>query len=185
MDPLSRCQIATPEAAVRLLWKMALERRPNLSAGRVLDLGAGDGRFALGGTYSEYVGLELDESKIARHHLPPRARVLRQDALEWADANFDLCIGNPPYVRHHSLSAEWRKVVLDRFSRECGLRIKQTANAFILFMAQALLRTKSDALVVQLVPFEWVTETKRSRVARLHRRAEVGSFRISIQGQPV
>jgi len=143
---------------------MALRRRPGLKKGRVLDLGAGDARFAFAGKYAEYVGLEVDEAKLPTAPLPAGARVERRDAMHWNDADFDLCIGNPPYVRHHHLDGAWRSKVLARFKQEAALSIKQTANAFILFLTQALLRTKSDALVVQLVPFEWVSRPSASEL---------------------
>jgi hypothetical protein len=156
-EHLQRCQVATPQKVVNLLWAMALQKRPGVSKGRVLDLGAGDARFAFSGKYREYVGLEIDASKLPSSALPVGARVEKVDAMLWKDADFDLCIGNPPYVRHHNLDGEWRTKVLKRIYKEASLSIKETANAFVLFLAQALLRTKSDALVVQLVPFEWVS----------------------------
>ena len=108
---------------------MALQRRPGLKKGRVLDWGAGDARFAFCGKYREYVGLEVDEAKLPTAPLPAGARVERRDAMQWNDADFDLCIGNPPYVRHHHLDGAWREKVLGRFKQEAAVSIKQTANA--------------------------------------------------------
>jgi len=38
-----------------------------------------------------------------------------------------------------------------------GPTLKKTANAFVIFLTQALLKTHDTGLVVQLVPYEWVT----------------------------
>nr|WP_297384529.1 class I SAM-dependent methyltransferase [uncultured Roseateles sp.] len=158
IEHLSRCQVSTPPEIVDLLWALALERRGGKTFPRVLDLGAGDARFARRcEAYESYTGVELDKKKAKSAVLPPGARVQVSDAMKLRDGGYDLCIGNPPYIRHHNLDGEWRAKVLQRFSRQAGVNMKSTANAFVLFLLQALLKTAEDGLVVQLVPFEWVT----------------------------
>jgi predicted RNA methylase len=158
IEHLSRCQVSTPPEIVDLLWRLALERRQGKAFPRVLDLGAGDARFARArNAYESYTGVELDKKKVQAASLPPGAKVQVADAMTWKEAGFDLCIGNPPYIRHHNLDREWRAKALERFSKQAGVNVKSTANAFVLFLLQALLKTTDDGLVVQLVPFEWVT----------------------------
>lgn len=158
IEHLSRCQVATPPEIVDLLWQLALERRPGRFFSRVLDLGAGDARFArVQHAYQSYLGLELDNKKAQAAMLPAGAKLRVADAMKWNEGGYDLCIGNPPYIRHHNLDREWRTKVLDRFGKQANVRLKSTANAFVLFLLQALLKTADDGLVIQLVPFEWVT----------------------------
>jgi hypothetical protein len=38
-----------------------------------------------------------------------------------------------------------------------GPALKKTANSFVIFLTQALIRTKTDGIVAQVVPYEWVT----------------------------
>ena len=155
---LRRCQVETPPDLVDLLWSHALRRRNDKPFQSELDLGAGDGRFAAPfANYKQYVGYEIDPRKYADVILPRGARIKGQDALLANPRNFDLCIGNPPYIRHHDLTPRWHQGVLDKLGAEADIEIKQTANAFVLFLLQAMLRTSSTGLVVQLIPFEWVT----------------------------
>lgn len=152
-----RCQVETPQEIVDLLWRMARDRRNGAAFRRVIDLGAGDGRFAQAkDAYRQYVGIEYDRQKIPAK-LPRGAAIVDADALAWKEGGYDLCIGNPPYIRHHHLEADWRDQVLQQFESDLGVSLKRTANVFVLFLMQALRRTRDDGLVVQLVPFEWVS----------------------------
>jgi hypothetical protein len=154
---LKRCQVETPPQIVDLVWKHALRRRAGKFE-KVLDLGAGDGRFGnVRNRFGRYLGIELDSSKTKLAALPKNAKLNVQDAFELSGDTFDLCIGNPPYIKHHDLGARWHARVLRRIQSESGVKLKATANAFVLFLMQALLRTKPTGLVVQLVPYEWVS----------------------------
>jgi hypothetical protein len=156
-EHFQRCQVETPQDIVRLLWQIASLLRQGVPFARVADLGAGDARFAeVAHAYEQYIGVERDKAKLPRR-LPKGASVVVGDALLWKEKGFDLCIGNPPYIRHHHLEPAWRTRVLDTFKNEHGVALKRTANLFVLFLMQALQCTTDDGLVVQLVPFEWVT----------------------------
>lgn len=157
-EHLKSCQVETPHKIVELAWKIARERRMEKKFGKVVDLGAGDARFAKPTDfYKSYVGIEFDQQKTRGLSLPSNARIIEADAMTWGDAGYDLCIGNPPYIRHHNLDAGWRSDVLKDMDERSGIRLKKTANLFVLFLAQALIKTKHDGLVVQVIPFEWVT----------------------------
>lgn len=161
-----RCQVETPKEIVDLLWDMALRRRPGIRFERVADLGAGDARFArVADAYKHYFGIERDAQKIPAK-LPRGASVTLGDALSWQESGFDLCIGNPPYIRHHHLEPKWREKTLARFEREEGVAFKRTANLFVLFLMQALRCVHEKGLVVQLVPFEWVTRPSAEELRR-------------------
>jgi len=157
-EHLERCQIATPHDVVSLLWALARGERKGRKFGRVIDLGAGDARFAQDGRhFREYLGIERDTSRYRGAKLSANATILHQDALNVRDSGFDLCIGNPPYIRHHHLEPAWRDHAHHQLKELGGPVLKLTANLYVLFLAQALLLTKAAGLVVQLIPFEWVT----------------------------
>lgn len=157
-DHLQRCQVETPTDVVDLVWKLAMQARPGQKFKSVLDLGAGDGRFGkVKGVFERYTGVETDPRKVDRAVMPVGSKLVVGDALEWPTSGYSCAIGNPPYIRHHGLDPKWREQVLSRMAAEGGPALKKTANIFVMFLAQALLRTSKNGLVVQLIPYEWVT----------------------------
>ena len=152
---LNKCQVDTPLEIVEFVWSLVYKYRKDIN--KVLDLGAGDGKFSLFGSYSEYVGYEIDSNRAGSSSLPPNACLRNECAITYIDSDFDLCIGNPPYVRHHDLNDEWQKKIASDLSNDMGFRLDRRSNAFIYFLCQAILKTKRDGLVVQLIPYEWVS----------------------------
>src|SRR4051812_38116620 len=75
---LDRCQVDTPDSVVRLVWKLVHGRRDKIR--KVIDFGAGDGRFASHGRYKEYLGYEIDPSRRVIARMPKGARVLHKCA---------------------------------------------------------------------------------------------------------
>ena len=137
---LKRCQVETPPDIVQLVWTLVSGMRSGEKFDSVLDLGAGDGRFSQApGFYKKYTGIELDQSRIDSAQLPLRASLVFADALAWEGSDYSICIGNPPYIRHHDLDNNWRDLALHAISRDGGPALKKTANAFVIFLAQALL----------------------------------------------
>jgi hypothetical protein len=65
---LQRCQVETPSDLVRATWRHVHDFRKELA--KVVDFGAGNGRFAHYGNYREYIGYEIDGSLIAEVDLP-------------------------------------------------------------------------------------------------------------------
>ncbi|KQY85967.1 hypothetical protein ASD35_20240 [Pelomonas sp. Root1444] len=125
---------------------------------RVLDLGAGDARFSRAvDAYDSYTGIEFDPAKAHSVTLPEKAKLIEADAMAWVDQGFSLCIGNPPYIRYHGLEVKWREKALQTLEDATGVQLKRSANAFVMFLLRALQLTADDGLVVQLIPFEWVT----------------------------
>lgn len=160
---LTRCQVETPHDVVQLVWSLLSKQRPNQVFDSVLDLGAGDGRFShVKGAYREYTGIERDKTKVAKANLPLGAKLLVADALKWNGKDYELCVGNPPYIRHHGLEPAWRDSALKKIKNEGGPSLKKTANAYIIFLTQALIRTKATGIIAQVVPYEWVTRPSAS-----------------------
>lgn len=153
---LAKCQVDTPPGIVALIWQIVGRYRSQVR--KAFDAGAGDGRFAVGGNYKQYIGYELDSRRIPVRSLPKNATILRSDAFALdGPFDFDLAIGNPPYVRHHDLDDEWRTHVSAWIESRVGVRPSGWSNAYLYFFWLALIATTNDGLVVYLVPFDWVS----------------------------
>ena len=153
---LSKCQVDTPESIVRFVWAQISVRRPIVKT--VADFGCGDGRFASFGAYEQYDGFEIDPVRISQFTDKPNQRIHVGCAFELASASrYDVCLGNPPYIKHHDLSAEW----LDRIERRLGSMIDYVgdgrSNAYIYFLWLSLASVRDDGLVALVIPFEWIS----------------------------
>ena len=153
---LDRCQVDTPVAVVQSAWNRVREFRPG-KVGKVVDLGAGDGRFARFGSYESYVGYEIDENRSANATVPPNARLVNCCAFSDCEADADVCIGNPPFVRNQQIPGDWRRYVQGLLRERTGVTVSGLANAWQFFFLNALARLKFDGLAALIVPFEWVS----------------------------
>ena len=152
---LSRSQVDTPTDVVSLFWKIAHSYRERFSS--VLDLGAGDGRFALGGRYKSYLGLEIDRDRLSSASLPSKARILHTCAFRHQPTGYSACIGNPPYVRHHDLEYSWRDRIANRMSETTGQLVNRKCNLYIYFLYLAIQKCHAKGIVAVIVPYEWVS----------------------------
>ena len=153
---LDRCQVATPIELVRWTWERVHRVRPTRIR-RVLDLGCGDARFSRYGDFDNYVGVEIDSKHEVDPSIPQNVDIDYGCALLRNYDGYDVCIGNPPYVRHHDMDSEWQCAVAGYLSENANRSIDLRANAFLYFMLKALLSTDRDGLVALIVPFEWVS----------------------------
>ena len=169
---LSRCQVDTPEKIVSFLWEIVRSYRSELTD--IVDLGAGNGQFAAHNKlkYRSYTGYEIDNSRMRELSLPKNAVIKKRCAFGIDSGNYDLCLGNPPYVRHHDIDTDWQKKVFEQIESRLGIKLKRTANLFALFLAQALHITKKDGLVVQIIPYEWVTRPNTAPIRELIKKNE-------------
>ncbi len=162
---LRRSQVSTPPKVISLFWRLVREFRPK--PGQILDLGAGDGRFACGGNYSKYDGVEIDPQACRGIRLPQNARMHTTCAFRLKEYGYDACIGNPPYVRHHDIEDEWRQRATARIRRELGVQLSGKSNLYLYFLCLAMLKTQPDGLVALILPFEWVSRPS-ARPIRSH-----------------
>ena len=150
---LERCQVDTPETLVAAAWRHVKEYRREVS--KVVDFGAGDGRFSRYGEYDQYIGYEIDKNRCGP--VGPRAKI--RNACAFADTidDADLCIGNPPFVRNQDLPKGWRSTVSDLLRQRTGIHLSGLANAWQYFFLLSLASLKPDGLCVLVIPFEWVS----------------------------
>ena len=175
---LDRCQVDTPSELVSAAWDHVSSLRT--SVGKVLDLGAGDARFAFGGAYDEYIGYEIDAERCADARLPDHARLVNRCAFSDDIDDADLCIGNPPFVRNQDLPAGWREQASKVLWRRLGISVSGLANAWQYFFLQSLASLKDDGLCVLIIPFEWVSRPSaralRDYISKQH--WEVSVYRL-------
>jgi len=153
---LDRCQVDTPDEVVRSIWTHVKKHRPR-EIGKVLDLGAGDGRFARHGSYRWYIGYEIDDTKYADVALPTGATLVNECAFSHSTADADVCVGNPPFVRNQDIPTGWREHAHGEVLRRTGVAVPGLANAWQYFFLNALACLKADGLAALVVPFEWVS----------------------------
>jgi Eco57I restriction-modification methylase len=152
---LDRCQVDTPLHVVEEVWRQVRERRQKLL--HAVDFGAGDGRFARGGTYNRYTGFEIDPLRCTTSDLPPGAQLRLVCAFEETLEQVDLCIGNPPYVRNQDLPAGWRQRAESILKERTGVSMSGLANAWQYFFLLSLATTSSTGLTALVIPYEWVS----------------------------
>jgi adenine-specific DNA-methyltransferase len=167
--PVERREVGatyTPNPIVAAMTRWA---RNNIEPGRIVDAGAGSGRFlvAAGRTFkrADLLGVEIDPvaAIVARGHLAAaglesRARMQLADYRDLtldASASPTLFIGNPPYVRHHRITSEWKKWLTTR-AAEHGLPASQLAGLHVyFFLATAGIAKPGDAGVF-VTAAEWL-----------------------------
>ena len=176
---LDRCQVDTPHALVSKVWALINERRRH--AGRVVDFGSGDARFAFAGSYASYEGFEIDRSRYSSVELPFKAVIKNACAFSVDISNADVCVGNPPYVRNQDLPVGWRQSAAATIERRLGIRISGLANAWQYFFLLSLASTKCDGLVAIVIPFEWVSRPSSSALREYIKRQgwSVNVYRLS------
>ena len=150
---LERCQVDTPDTLVEAAWRHVGKCRKKV--GKVVDFGAGDGRFANYGEYDQYIGYEIDKSRCG----PVGRRAKIRNACAFVDTidDADLCIGNPPFVRNQDLPKGWRSGVSDLLRQRTGVQISGLANAWQYFFLLSLASLKPNGFCVLIIPFEWVS----------------------------
>lgn len=153
---LDRCQVDTPIDMVEATWKHVHTLRQG-NIGKVIDLGAGDGRFARYGQFDSYVGYEIDADRCMGDRLPENAELLNRCAFSDLATDADVCIGNPPFVRNQDIPKGWRDRVHRVMRERTGVQISGLANAWQYFFLNALASVKADGLVALIVPFEWLS----------------------------
>jgi hypothetical protein len=152
---LSRSQVATPSSVVSLFWQLTKQYRQRLKS--VLDMGAGDCRFAKGGFFDRYVGVEIDEERVKVAKPPANGTIIRDCAFRHDASGYSACIGNPPYARHHDIESPWKENTIARLERELGVSLNKHANLYLYFFCLGLLKSLEDGLVALVIPYEWVS----------------------------
>lgn len=166
----------TPRPIVRAMADWAAARAP----ARVVDPGAGTGRFIVAAGRrlpgAALVATEVDPlaGLLLRAHLACAGMAKRASVLVGDYRSLSLpplgdptlFIGNPPYVRHHLVGAEWKGWLVRR-AAELGLRASQLAGLHVhFFLATAHLARPGDYGTF-VTAAEWLDVNYGSLVRRL------------------
>ena len=152
---LSESQVTTPEPVVSLFWQLTKRHRKHLAT--VLDMGAGDCRFGHGGSFDRYIGVEIDAERVAVAKPPVNGKIIAGCVFEHQGRDYDACIGNPPYARHHDIQSLWKERTVARLEREIAIALNKHCNLYIYFLCLGLLKSRQDGLVALVIPYEWVS----------------------------
>ena len=148
-------QVSTPQSVVSLFWRLVSRHRERLTT--VLDMGAGDCRFAKGGHFEYYVGVEIDRRRVDTAQPPGNGEIVHECVFRHGGRDYDACIGNPPYLRHHDIETPWKERTVARLERELGTTLNRHANLYLYFLCLALLKSNDTGLVALVIPYEWVS----------------------------
>ena len=127
-------------------------------------MGAGDCRFAHGGDFKRYVGVEIDRKRSETARLPPNATLVHSCAFRHRGQDYDACIGNPPYVRHHYLERPWKEKTVAGIEDALGVTLKRNCNLYLYFLCLGLVKTHAKGLVAMVIPYEWVSRPSASPI---------------------
>ena len=167
----------TPSAIVAAMLAWAAEVG---SPARVVDPGAGSGRFLLEAgrrfNSAELVGIEIDPlaAAVARGNLAAaglcrRARIVLGDwraGCDLGQGGRSLFIGNPPYVRHHLIEPCWKEWLVRR-ARDLSLSASQLAGLHVYFLLATALRARDGDFGAFITAAEWLDVNYGSLVREL------------------
>lgn len=136
---------------------------------RIIDPGAGSGRYLLAAAArfpkAELVGIEIDplaamlcRANLAVAGLAERSTVILGDYRAFRPARVTgatLYIGNPPYVRHHQISPDWKRW-LSAEATKGGYRHSQLAGLHAHFFLATAVQAQAGDYGTFITAAEWL-----------------------------
>lgn len=169
--------VYTPPAIVRsmMTW-LAAQGSP----ARIVDPGAGSGRFILAAgkafPNAKLVAVEMDplaalmlRANVKAHGWGDRVTVMVKDYREIhlpRCAGVTAFIGNPPYVRHHEIADDWKSWYSSNFS-ELGIKASALAGLHLHFFLQTRLLAKPGDVGAFITSAEWMDVNYGSALRKL------------------
>ncbi|HTD58076.1 MAG TPA: N-6 DNA methylase, partial [Solirubrobacteraceae bacterium] len=152
-------QFFTPAPIAELMADAVREVEP----ATILDPGVGGGILLRAvGEGPRLFGLDIDAAAVdlATTSMPGEHEIVLGDFLDaerWplAETTFDAVIANPPYVRHHNLSAE-HKLLARHYSSRLGVKVSSLSGSYVYFFLEALLRLNDGGRLVFITPTEFL-----------------------------
>lgn len=150
------------------------------SPARIVDPGAGSGRFILaaGEAFPEaqLVAVEMDPlaALMLRANLSARGWLERATVLvkDYREVRLPRCagitafIGNPPYVRHHDIAEDWKAWYASNFAH-FGIKASALAGLHLHFFLQTRLLAKAGDVGAFITSAEWMDVNYGSALRRL------------------
>ena len=159
---------------------------------RIVDPGAGSGRFLIAAARAfpraKLVGVEKDpmaalmlRANIAANGWARRATVLVEDFREVQLPAIDgktAFIGNPPYVRHHDISAQWKRWYSRTFSA-LGIDASELTGLHLHFFLKAYLLAEKGDIGAFITSSEWMNVNYGSALRDLFVK-EMGGINLQV-----
>ena len=177
LDRRASGAVYTPAPIVRsmLAW-VASQGAP----GRIVDPGAGSGRFILAAgeafPKAELIAVEMDplaalmlRASLAARGWTKRTKVLVSDYRDITLPKFagvTAFVGNPPYVRHHDIGPEWKAWYSTQFA-DLGIKASALAGLHLHFFLQTRLLAKAGDVGAFITSAEWMDVNYGSALRRL------------------
>lgn len=169
--------VYTPQPIVKSMMTWLASQ---VSPARIVDPGAGSGRFILAaGTAfprAQLVAVEIDPlaALMLRANLNVRGWSERSTVLVKDYRKVDLpClagatafIGNPPYVRHHDIAERWKAWYTSRFA-DLGIKASALAGLHLHFFLQTRLLAKAGDVGTFITSAEWLDVNYGSALRQL------------------
>jgi hypothetical protein len=160
-------QTYTPAAIVEAMVSWAHDQSESIE--RIVDPGTGSGRYLLAAgrrfTNAVLVGSEVDplaaliaRANLATTGMADRATIHLVDFRALDIPAIDgrtLWLGNPPYVRHHQVAAEWKRWLVTT-ARGRGLDASALAGLHVHFFLATAEHGKADDLGAFITSAEWL-----------------------------
>jgi adenine-specific DNA-methyltransferase len=162
--------VYTPPTVASAILEFLTDRLPDRPL-QVLEPSVGDGAFlrdwerpSLGPHH--YTLVDINETVISELELQlnkPAATFISADFTRFAidhmregNEPFDLVIGNPPFIRKHNFSAEFKEN-LAAFSETFGYPLADLKNSWAAFLVAATQLVSADGIVALILPYELMT----------------------------
>lgn len=170
----------TPIVDAMVDWAAAFAAAGGCRPVRVVDPGVGSARFLLAAARrfpdAELIGIDIDPlaTLIARGNLAAAGFARRSQVIlgDYRELNLQptdgktLFVGNPPYVRHHLLSAKWKEW-LSAEGRRLGHSVSQLAGLHVHFFMATVLQAKAGDFGSFITAAEWLDVNYGRLVRRL------------------
>jgi predicted RNA methylase len=136
---------------------------------RIVDPGAGSGRFMIAAGHvfpdARLIGIELDplaaqllRANLAIHGFTGRATILEADYRSAELPRMKgktLFVGNPPYVRHHGISADWKRWYRAA-AAEIGIKASGLAGLHLHFFMRTVQLARPGDIGAFITSAEWM-----------------------------
>ena len=173
-------QTLTPPSIVASMIEWSARQAGRAGPHRVVDPGTGSGRFLLAAGRrwpgAELIGIETDpaaalvaRANLAAAGLAARATVICGDyrtARIGTASGRTLFLGNPPYVRHHQIPADWKRWLADT-ARQRGLAASGLAGLHVHFFLATALHAAPGDIGTFITAAEWLDVNYGSLVRSL------------------
>jgi hypothetical protein len=173
-------QTLTPSPIVASMIEWAARQPGDAGPRRVIDPGTGSARFLVAAgrrwPQAELIGVETDpvaaliaRANLAAAGLASRATVIRDDyrSVRIPPASGPtLYLGNPPYVRHHQIPADWKQWFAGT-ARRRGLAASGLAGLHVHFFLATALHAAPGDIGVFITAAEWLDVNYGSLVRSL------------------